>query len=336
MTRFIRRSLALGIVLFGFSGVAKAQGPLDACASSLAQPESFRSDSDRTYLQAFLKANSAGNSGGTGLEIGYKGMSLGFNQNETRNYLQRTESKLSVSEAASILTTRVSGEQLKAWELCISTLSSGNIFYMKSVSTTGAILTGTIVWRSGSGVAAVQNATVQVVGDAMKPNTAAIVKKQIEDALKGKLAVDAAPFGEKLDDPTKPLAINVNVSVGSASIGANLYVPPAIPYNPPTAAEVVSAVLDVDRLSMIDALMRGWAPNQATDTELNTALHRLPEVCMKTPGHDKKKLEEFARILLLSGADRTLKNKWNETAYNIASSSKYCGAGHPLTKLLFY
>ncbi len=98
--------------------------------------------------------------------------------------------------------------------------------------------------------------------------------------------------------------------------------------------EAVSAIRSLD-VAAIDAMLReGWDPNIAFDTEGNAALGTLVQICEWDPAHDRQKLLLAARKLIDGGALYHSRNKWGDTPYSIARAERYCGADHPVTRMM--
>jgi DNA-binding winged helix-turn-helix (wHTH) protein len=100
------------------------------------------------------------------------------------------------------------------------------------------------------------------------------------------------------------------------------------------ADDIVDAIftMDEERLGMF--LRSGWKVNWSLDPEGSTALTTLPLVCERDEKHDHKRLLKIAKLLVAAGAVTTHKNRWGDSAYNIAVSPRYCGRDHVVTEYL--
>lgn len=90
--------------------------------------------------------------------------------------------------------------------------------------------------------------------------------------------------------------------------------------------------LDVERIEGF--IHRGWDPNTPMDKEGNRAIDLALTICEWNPVHDRERLVLLARTLTESGAKLEHRNVWGDTAYSIAKAPRYCGADHPVTKML--
>jgi DNA-binding winged helix-turn-helix (wHTH) protein len=102
----------------------------------------------------------------------------------------------------------------------------------------------------------------------------------------------------------------------------------------PHATEVFDAVVNADHARMALYLENGWAPNWHIDAEGNTALHNLMMACERNRSHDQAAVVRVAQLLVVSGADPSLENKWGDTPLIIASTPRYCGPDHPVVAFL--
>ena len=104
--------------------------------------------------------------------------------------------------------------------------------------------------------------------------------------------------------------------------------------NLPTAAQVSEALilLDLDRVR--GYLNHGWNPNWKLDGEGSNALQALFIACERNPSHDRGMVAKIAQELVRAGVDVAAKNKWGDTALDIASSPRYCGPKHPVVDFL--
>ena len=102
----------------------------------------------------------------------------------------------------------------------------------------------------------------------------------------------------------------------------------------PTIAEVEKALrnLDVERIDQF--LAAGWDAKSVMDSDGNTALNRLLNMCEWDPDHDRRRMLLLARTLLDGGTRLTDRNIHGDTAYSIAKAPRYCGANHPVTVML--
>ena len=109
--------------------------------------------------------------------------------------------------------------------------------------------------------------------------------------------------------------------------------PSAAP-RPVTQAEVLAAMRTLDTVALQSLVGRGWKPNTPIGAERNSAIGTVVEICEWNPAHDKLKLVTAVRFLLDAGAHHANRNVWGDTPYSIASSPRYCGPDHPVTKML--
>lgn len=98
--------------------------------------------------------------------------------------------------------------------------------------------------------------------------------------------------------------------------------------------KAVSAVrgLDVERIH--ELLRTGWNPDASFDVEENGALNILLEACEWNPSHDRQRLLLVARALVDGGAQLDRRNIWGDTPLSIAAAPRYCGPGHPVTRMI--
>ena len=108
----------------------------------------------------------------------------------------------------------------------------------------------------------------------------------------------------------------------------------AAPMDLPSAAEVAEAAILLDKDRLMSYLDRGWDPNWKLDSEGDNALHTVFLTCERSPTHDKAKVAEIVRTLLLAGTLPNTRNKWNDSALDIAISPRYCGPLHPAVAYL--
>lgn len=102
----------------------------------------------------------------------------------------------------------------------------------------------------------------------------------------------------------------------------------------PTSVEVLDALLTLDEQRVQLYLQRGWDPNWHLDSERNAALHNLMMACERNPSHDQAGVVRIAQLLVASGADPTIENKWGDTPLIIARTPRYCGPDHPVVAYL--
>ena len=81
-------------------------------------------------------------------------------------------------------------------------------------------------------------------------------------------------------------------------------------------------------------LATGWDPNSVYDSEGNTALNYALDICEWDPLHDRHDLLFLAQTLIDGGARLQYRNRWGDTAYSIAKAKRFCGPGHPVTRLI--
>ena len=71
------------------------------------------------------------------------------------------------------------------------------------------------------------------------------------------------------------------------------------------------------------------------DADRNTPLNRLLDMCEWDPAHDRQRMLLMARTLYDAGTRLTDRNTFGDTPYSIAKTPRYCGADHPVTKMLY-
>ncbi|MEQ1780971.1 MAG: winged helix-turn-helix domain-containing protein [Hyphomonadaceae bacterium] len=104
---------------------------------------------------------------------------------------------------------------------------------------------------------------------------------------------------------------------------------------PPTAVQMIEALLNADAGRVQEYLRLGWDVNWQLDSEGNRALHDLPGACERNHGgHDPSAVVHIAQILVAAGEDTTLRNRWDDSPLDIAIAPRYCGPHHPLTEYL--
>lgn len=90
--------------------------------------------------------------------------------------------------------------------------------------------------------------------------------------------------------------------------------------------------LDIDRIEQLIAA--GWDPNTPFDSEGNTAINYVLNICEWDRGHDRRRLLLMVRTLHDAGNHIDRPNVWGDTAYSIAKAPRYCGPNHPVTVML--
>ena len=90
--------------------------------------------------------------------------------------------------------------------------------------------------------------------------------------------------------------------------------------------------LDIDRIEHLIAA--GWDPNTPFDSEGNTAINYVLNICEWDRGHDRRRLMLMVRTLHDAGNHIDRPNVWGDTAYSIAKAPRYCGPNHPVTVML--
>ena len=90
--------------------------------------------------------------------------------------------------------------------------------------------------------------------------------------------------------------------------------------------------LDIDRIEQLIAA--GWDPNTPFDSEGNTAINYVLNMCEWDRGHDRRRLLLMVRTLHDAGNHIDRPNVWGDTAYSIAKAPRYCGPDHPVTVML--
>ncbi len=108
---------------------------------------------------------------------------------------------------------------------------------------------------------------------------------------------------------------------------------PATP-RPVTQREVTAALRGIDLVAIQSLLDRGWNPNAPLDAQRNNAIDGIFEVCQWDPAHDQRRLMQAVRMLMDGGAQLTDRNVWGDTPLSIASSPRYCGKNHPVTRAM--
>jgi DNA-binding winged helix-turn-helix (wHTH) protein len=90
--------------------------------------------------------------------------------------------------------------------------------------------------------------------------------------------------------------------------------------------------LDIDRIE--EMIAAGWDPNTPFDSEGNTAINYVLNMCEWDRGHDRRRLLLMVRTLHDAGNHIDRPNIWGDTAYSIAKAPRYCGPDHPVTVML--
>ena len=111
---------------------------------------------------------------------------------------------------------------------------------------------------------------------------------------------------------------------------------PAATTAPPAfaKADIFAALRKTDVEAIERMLAAGWDPNASLDIDGNGAVNILLGNCEWDPGHDRRQLLIAARTLFDGGARVTDRNAWGDTPYSIAKAERYCGPGHPVTRLI--
>lgn len=104
--------------------------------------------------------------------------------------------------------------------------------------------------------------------------------------------------------------------------------------SPDHARDAADAIrrMDVPRIEQL--LREGWDPNAPTDDQGNGALTWALNICEWNPAHDRQRLVLLVRTLIDGGARLDSHNVWGDTPYTIASARRYCGPGHPVTRMI--
>lgn len=126
----------------------------------------------------------------------------------------------------------------------------------------------------------------------------------------------------------------LSVSAASALLPRKPETPAVASSVLPSAPEVAEALILLDETRVRSYLDRGWLPNWNLDSEGNNALQILFMACERNPTHNRGMVAKIARMLVVAGVDTTTKNKWGDTALDIASSPRYCGPNHPVVDFL--
>ena len=107
--------------------------------------------------------------------------------------------------------------------------------------------------------------------------------------------------------------------------------PKAIQFDQRMAANALRR-LDIDRIEQLIAA--GWDPNTPFDTQGNTAINYVLNICEWDRGHDQRRLLLMVRTLHDAGNHIDRPNVWGDTAYSIAKAPRYCGPNHPVTVMM--
>lgn len=102
----------------------------------------------------------------------------------------------------------------------------------------------------------------------------------------------------------------------------------------PAAGEVSEALILLDRARVLSYLERGWNPNWKLDSEGGDALQTLLLACERNPTHNRGMVARIAQDLVIAGVDTSMRNKWGDTALDIARAPRYCGPQHPVVEFL--
>jgi len=139
--------------------------------------------------------------------------------------------------------------------------------------------------------------------------------------------------------PSSPMARIMLVAAGLA-IGLAALIVAFSPNEPAAAAksaraysqrdaEIAIRALDVGAIDKMIAA--GWNPDKPFDTEGNSALNYLLNMCEWNPKADPQRMVLMERTLVEGGVDLDRPNVWGDTAYSIAKAPRYCGPNHPVT-----
>lgn len=101
-----------------------------------------------------------------------------------------------------------------------------------------------------------------------------------------------------------------------------------------TQAAAGEAIRKLDIGTIQRMLAAGWNPAEPWDKEGNHALNILLNRCEWDPAHDRRRMLLMARTLIEGGAPINRRNAWGDTAYSIAKADRYCGADHPVTRMI--
>jgi len=147
-----------------------------------------------------------------------------------------------------------------------------------------------------------------------------------------------AGIGRQWKDKTAGVAVVGALAVASLAIAFAL----SPPGNAPAAKtsrtysqrDQVTALrkLDVDAVEKMVAA--GWDPNVAYDKQGDGAIIMALNICEWDPDHDQRKLLLMVRTLLEAGAKLDRRNAFGDTPYSVAKAKRFCGPGHPVTKML--
>lgn len=102
----------------------------------------------------------------------------------------------------------------------------------------------------------------------------------------------------------------------------------------PTAAEVMEALVLLDRERVQNYLDRGWDPNWKFDAEGNGPLHTMFMACERNLAHDHLMVAQIARMLVTAGTNPVERNRWDDSPLDTAISPRFCGPTHPVTDYL--
>ena len=78
----------------------------------------------------------------------------------------------------------------------------------------------------------------------------------------------------------------------------------------------------------------GWDPNVSLDDQGNGAINYVLNECEWDHGHNQEQILLMVRTLTDDGAVIDHRNIWGDTPYSIASTKRYCGPDHPVTRYL--
>lgn len=100
------------------------------------------------------------------------------------------------------------------------------------------------------------------------------------------------------------------------------------------ARDAADAIRRMDVARVEQLLHEGWDPNVSTDDQGNGSLTWALNICEWNPAHDRQRLLLLVRTLIDGGARLDAHNVWGDTPFTIASAPRYCGADHPVTRMI--
>jgi len=105
--------------------------------------------------------------------------------------------------------------------------------------------------------------------------------------------------------------------------------------NPPySQREARDALRRLDVRAIERMLAVGWDPNVSLDDQGNGAINYVLNECEWDHGHNQEQILLMVRTLTDDGAVIDHRNIWGDTPYSIASTKRYCGPDHPVTRYL--